>query len=105
RCIPRQKLAGLLGEVKQDGAGFEETEGRAARPVRIDDRGNLAVWVQRQEFGRPGFILADVDGMRLVWQPHLLQRDRDLDAVRRRKGIELKALGMRRRPARGDREG
>ena len=57
----RQQLPGLLREIEQDRAGFEQAERLAARTVGIDDRRDLAVWVERQEFRRPALVLADVD--------------------------------------------
>ena len=53
RRIGRHQLAGLVGEIEQDRAGFEQAERLAAGSVRIDDRGDLAVRVERQEFRRP----------------------------------------------------
>ena len=66
RRIGRDEAAGLLGEVEQDRARFEQRERLAARPVGIDDRRNLAVGIERQEFRRALLALADVDRMRLV---------------------------------------
>ena len=100
RRVGRHQLAGLVGEIEQDRAGLEQAERLAARAVGIDDRRDLAVRVERQEFRRPGLVLADVDQMRLVGQADLLERDRDLHAVRRRQRIELDAVGVFR-PASG----
>src|SRR6266481_1255924 len=76
-----------------------------AGPVRIDDRRDLAVRVQRQEFRRLLVVLVEIDEMHFVRQPDLLQHDRDLDAVWRRKRIELKAVRIFCGPARGNRKG
>jgi hypothetical protein len=100
-----QELAGLLRQIDQDRAGLEQAERLSARAVRIDDGGDLAVGVQRQEFRRPGLVLADVDRMRLIRQADLLQHDRHLDPVRRGQAVELQPVGMLGGPALGDREG
>src|SRR5712675_678604 len=105
RRIVRQQLSGFLGEILQDRPGFEQPKRLAAGPVRIDDRGDLAVRVQRQEFRRLLVVLVEVDKMHFVRQPDLLQHDRYLDAVWRRKRIELKAVRIFCRPARGNRKG
>ena len=105
RRVGGQKLAGLLGEVQEDGAGLEQSDRFATRPIGIDDGGNLAVRVQGQEFRPPGLVFADVYEVRLVRNPDLLKHDGDLHAVRRGRGIELDTIGMLCRPAAGDREG
>src|SRR5581483_11545865 len=83
RRVGRQQLAGLLGEILQDRAGLEQAERLAARTVGIEDCRNLAVWIERQKFGGLLVVLAEIDEMRLVGKPDLLQHDRDFDAVRR----------------------
>ena len=45
--IRRQELTGLLGKIEQDRSGFEEAHRPPARPIGIDDRGNLSVRIQR----------------------------------------------------------
>src|ERR1700730_18298223 len=105
RRVARNELAGLLGEILQDRAGLEQPERLAAWPVGIDDRGDLAVRIERQKFRRLLVVLVEVDEKHLVRQPDLFQHDRDLDAVRRRQRIELKAVWMLRRPTLGDGKG
>src|ERR1700704_1782185 len=83
----------------------EQPERLAIRSIRIDDRGDFAVRVQRQELWRLLVVLVEVDQMHFVRQPDLLQHDRDLDAVWRRKRIELKAVRIFCGPARGNRKG
>ena len=56
-----EELAGLLGEIDQDGGGIEHPRLLAAGPVRIDDRRHLAVRVDRAEGGRVLLALAGVD--------------------------------------------
>ena len=47
RRIGRDELAGLLGQVQQDGAGFEHGQRLATGPVPVDDDRHLGVRVQR----------------------------------------------------------
>src|SRR5216684_8984367 len=84
-----QELAGLLAEIEQDRAGFEHADALAVGTVGIDDRGDLVVRADRQEFGRHLLALGDVDREYLVRQPHFLQRDTDLAAVRRVPGVQF----------------
>src|SRR6266851_9726178 len=105
RRIVRQQLSSFLGEILQDRPGFEQPERLAIRSIRIEDSGDLAVRVQRQEFRRLLVVLVEVDEMHFVRQPDLLQHDRHLDAVWRRKRIELKAVRIFCGPACGDRKG
>src|SRR5262249_21215620 len=104
RCITRQKTASLLGEIEQDRAGSEKPERRTAGPVGINDRRNLAVRVQGQELRRLLLVHAEVDDVRLIGHPHLLERDRNLDPIGRWQRIELEAIRMFGRPARCDRK-
>ena len=84
-----QEFAGLLAEIKQDGAGLEHADRLAVRPVGIDDGGDLVVGADGEERRRHLLALADVHRDHLVGQPHLLQRDRDLAAVRRVPGVQF----------------
>jgi hypothetical protein len=102
--ILRDQLAGLVGEIQQDRAGFEQRERLAVRAVRIDDRGDLVVRVQRQERGRELVVGVEAHEMRLVGQAGFLEHDRHLDAVRRRQRVELDAVGMLGGPLFSDRE-
>lgn len=103
--VLRDELAGLFGEILQDRAGFPEAQRLSAGTMRIDDRGNLPVRIEREEFRRPALVLSDVHRVRFIRQPHLLKRDRDLHAIRRRKRIELQDVGIFGGPEPGDREG
>jgi len=102
--IGRHEFAGLVGEVDEDRAGFEQADRLPVRSIGIDDGGDLAVGVERQEGRLRVLVLADVDAVRLVVEAEFLQRDRDLDAVRRRQRIELDDVRPLGRPARDDRE-
>ncbi len=77
----------------------------SARPVRIDDRGILPLGLSDRNSGVFWSSLPKSTRCDLVGQPDLLQHDRHLHAVRRRQRIELQAVGMLGRPARGDRKG
>src|SRR3546814_5632922 len=73
----------------EDCTGFEQRERRIARPIRIDDRRNLVVRVDRQEILTELLVLRDVDRVNLVGDAEFLQQDRDFPAVRCAPGIEL----------------
>ena len=78
-----QEFAGLLAEIEQDRAGFEYADRHAVRALGVDDRRNLVVRADRQEVRLLLLALGDVDGHDAVRQPHFLERDRDLAAIRR----------------------
>src|SRR5262245_27759415 len=98
------ELARLVCEIKEDCPGFEQPKWESTGPVRIDDRRNLAVGIERPKFGRLLVVLAEVNYVRLIGQPDLFQHDRHLHAIRRRKGVKLQPVGMLSGPARGDRK-
>ena len=89
-------------KAQQDRTGFEQPERLTIRSIRIEDGGDFATRIQRQELRRLLVVLVEVDEMHFIRQPDLLQHDRELDAIRRRQRIELKAVGRFCRPARGD---
>jgi hypothetical protein len=53
------------GEIEQDGSRFEKRQRLSAQPIGVEDRGDLAVWIDREEFGRPLVVLAEIDEMRI----------------------------------------
>ena len=81
----RQKLAGLVGEIDEDRAGFHQADAGVA----IDDRGDAIIRADLQKFRLELLVLADVDRMHRVRQLHLLERDGGLAAVGRRPGVEI----------------
>src|SRR6202034_2258797 len=83
------ELAGLLAEIKQDRAGFEDADALAAGAIGIDDRRDLVVRADRQEFRRHLLALADVHRTHLVGQAHFFERDADLAAVRRVPSVQF----------------
>ena len=95
------ELAGLVGEIEQDGAGLEQ---RAA-VVAVDDRGDAVVGADLQEVGLELLVLGDVDRMCGIVEPALLEHDGDLAAVGRRPRVEIDHLGVLMRRARLDRDG
>src|SRR6185437_5587446 len=66
RSVGRQQLTGFLGEILQDRPGFEQPERYAGRPIRIDDRRDLAIRIERQELRRLLVILVEIDEVHLV---------------------------------------
>jgi len=83
-----EELAGLLGQIEQNGGGIEDARLLAARPIRIDDRRHFAIRVDRPEHRCVLFALARVDRDDLVGQARLLKEERNLRGVRRRVEIE-----------------
>jgi hypothetical protein len=76
--LGREELAGLLGEVDENGAGLEHRE---VAVVAVDDRGDAAV---RINFEEPRLLLVALRERELldgVLEAHLLEGDRDLVAV------------------------
>src|SRR6202022_318642 len=61
RGISREQLSGLLGEILQDRTRLEQAERLSTGSIRIEDRRDLAVRVQRQELRRLLVVLVEVD--------------------------------------------
>ncbi len=61
-----QELAGLAGEVQQDGAGLEQRDGLAVRAVGVDDGRDLVVRADLEECFAELVAGADIDGVDLV---------------------------------------
>ena len=104
-CPGADQRAGLVGQIDQDRARLEQRQRRAARPVGVDDGGDLVVGVQRQECRAHLVIAGEIDQMGVVDQPHFLQRDGNLDPVGRRQRIKLNGTRRAQRPAGGDGKG
>src|SRR4029077_8934848 len=85
-------------EVEEDRTRFEQWQRPTARPRWIDDRRDLAVGVECEELGRELVIGVEINEVRLVEEPRLLEHHRHLHAVRCRQRVELQPLGMLRRP-------
>src|SRR5262249_19194240 len=86
----RQELAGFLREVDENGAGLEHRNRFAAvLRVVIDDRRHAVVRRKGPELRPELLALADIHRYDPVRQPGLLEKDRDLVAVRRRPIIEI----------------
>jgi len=87
RAGGRQQLAGLLGQVGEDGAALENAHRLAVR-VGVDDGGNLVVGRDGEEGRLELRILAEVDGLYGVRNAQLFEHDGNLAAVRRGPGVE-----------------
>ncbi len=71
-----QELAGLLGEIEQDGVAVEHEH------AVIVDRRHLAVRIDLEKFRLELVALAGIDGNELVGQAGFFQKQRDLVRVR-----------------------
>src|SRR5713101_5140976 len=87
----RPELAGLLAEINEDRAGFENADRRTARAVAVDDRRDPVVGADLEEIGLELLALADIHRLYRIGQPHFLERDADLAAVRRVPGPQFDA--------------
>src|SRR5580704_13444246 len=84
-----QELARLVREIKQNGAGFEDGERPAARPLVIDDDRDLAVRIELEELRLELIALPHVHEMLLVRQGAFLEHDVDLLHVRTCQSVEI----------------
>lgn len=80
-----QQAAGPLGEVDEDGAGFEH--GEVPRVV-IDDGGDAAVRVDAEVVRRFLLAFAEIQGADVVGEAELFEGDGGLPAVGRGGGVE-----------------
>src|SRR5260370_4244015 len=92
-----QEVPGLLGEVDEDGCRVEYAGLFAPRPLGVDNRRHLAIWVDGAETRRVLFALAGVDGNRLVGEVRFFEEQGDLRRVRGRgeKEADHRALPSR----------
>jgi hypothetical protein len=82
--IRGDELAGLVGQIKQDGARLEHRNRLAAVGRRmIDDRRDAVVGRDGQKVCLELLAFADVDRNDLVFQSRFLEENRDLVAIRR----------------------
>src|SRR5260370_4238433 len=85
-----QELAGLLAGIDEDGARFEHADRRpAARRFVVDHGGHAIVRRDLEEIRLELLALADIDAVKLVRQPCLLEEQGDLMPVGGRPIIEL----------------
>src|SRR5262249_22603880 len=73
-----QELAGLLGEIHEDRAGFDHPERLAAGAVMIDDRRDFVVRVDLAEFGAVLLALPDIDERLPLRATAFLEHDVDV---------------------------
>src|SRR5579862_6515266 len=86
----RQELSGLLAEIDEDRARFEDAErGTAISRLRIDDRRHAIVGRDLEEIGLELLALLNIDGVDLVRDAGFFAKNGDLVAVRRRPIIEI----------------
>src|SRR4051794_13382296 len=84
-ALGREQLAGLVGEIDENCARLHQR----LTTVVIDDRGDAIVRRDFQKLRFELFVFSDVDRMRRVGEPKLLERDGDLAAVGSRPGVEV----------------
>ncbi len=81
--VRRHQPSGLLDEIEQDRAGFEQADRLAAADgIVVDDRRDLVVRRFLEKIRFELLVLDEVHGNDLIRQPGLLQEHRDLVAVR-----------------------
>jgi hypothetical protein len=96
--VARIELPGLAAEVLEDGAGLEDGDRSATGAVGIDDGGHAIVRADGEEFARELLPAADVHRLDRIRQAHLLERDGDLVAIRRRPVVDFDRLLHRLTP-------
>src|ERR1700730_2856078 len=87
--IPRPELARLFPEIDEDCTRLEDADGLPVRSVRVDDRRDLSIRTDFQEFRIELLALADIDDRDDVWKRHFLQCHADLAAVGRIESVQL----------------
>src|SRR6476661_3200637 len=101
----RKQAPGLPCEIHENGTGFEQGVRLSLGTLLIDDRGNLAVGIERHELRFELIPFADIDRMRFVRQRTFFEHDGDLAAIRRRPRVQIYQDDLRlmvRREARGE---
>src|SRR5579863_5264417 len=73
--ILRQKPAGFFREVEEDRAGLKQRQWPCARAPWVDDRGNLAVGIQRAKLRRSLVVGVEVNEMRLIGEAGFLEHE------------------------------
>src|SRR5258708_791600 len=85
----RQETPGLVRQIQQDCAGFEQGIRFAFRPLAVHDRRNLAIRADGNEAGFELIPLADVDRMHVIGKRQFLQHDGDFASVRRAPSVQV----------------
>jgi len=86
---PRPELACLLAQIDQDRTGLEDAYGLSVGSVQIDDRRDLGVRTDFQEFRLELVTFANIDNSDDVRERHFLQGDTDLAAVGRVERVQF----------------
>src|SRR4029077_5588860 len=81
----RHQLAGLVGEIDQDGARFHQRN----IGVAVDDRRDTVVWCDLEKVRCELFVFGNIDRMNGVGQTEFLEGDGSLAAVGGRPSIEI----------------
>ena len=88
--IARDEAPGLLGEIQQDRARFEQRNRRAAvGRLVVDDRRHAVVRGDLEKVRVELFAFTDVDRLDPIRNAGLLEEHRDLVAVRRRPIVQI----------------
>ena len=95
RLVFREEAPGLVGQVLEHRARFEDDHELAIGPFGVDERGDLPVGVDRQVLGLPLLALPEVHEVELVRPLELGQQDGGLLAVRGSPGVEVEHGGSR----------
>lgn len=103
-CAMADELPGFLSQIQKDRAGFEDSHRGAVGAIGVDDRRDLIVGVQRQEFRAFDIGVTQRHLVRLIGQSGFFEKNRDLDPVRGGKGVELEFCRILWGPTVGDRE-
>src|SRR5258707_3907510 len=81
RTIAGKKLAGLLGQIQQDGCAIEYPD------VAVDDHWYLGIGIESDDLSAELLALAGIDRDGFIWQSRLLQEQRHFGGIGR--GIEV----------------
>ncbi len=85
----RQESAGLRREIDQDRARFHHRDRLSVGAFGVDDRGNLAVGIDRNVIGSELVARPDVDLVEVVGKAAFLQHHGNLAPVGRAPGIQF----------------
>lgn len=90
-----QKPASLLGEIGQDGARLEDGDLLPDRAVVVYDSWDFVVRANAQEPWLELVARTEIDHRNCVREAELFKRNRDLEAVRCGRSVEIDHLRLR----------